>query len=315
MGIVKFLNGIKKPKIAELGGKGYSLAVLINNGFYVPKGFVIISDFFFKYLKQNNLMERIEELTSEIDENNYQEKSKEIRSLILNGKMPDDIVQEIRDGLKRLNGRHVCSVRSSGVAEDSLKASFAGLFDTSLNVTTEPDLVLEKVKKCWASLFNERAVVYRIRKDMPHLERMAVIIQEMIAADVAGTAFTAHPDTGDRNIIVIEATWGLGESLVSGSVTPDLYILVKENIKIIKKTLGRKKKLTIPSLNNIMKEKIPEEKINEFCLSNEDLRKLALICFKVEKVFKYPQDIEWCIKGGEIWLLQSRPITSLEMKI
>jgi len=314
MSMVRFLDELKESKVPELGGKGYSLAVLINNGFNVPKGFVIISDSFFKYLKRNNLMERIEELTSEINENNSQEKSNEIRNLILNGKMPDDIAQEIRNGLKRLNDRYI-SVRSSGVAEDSLKASFAGLFDTSLNVKTEPDLVLENVKKCWASLFNERAVVYRIRKNMPHLERMAVIIQEMIAADVAGTAFTAHPDTGDRNIIVVEATWGLGESLVSGSVTPDLYILDKEHLKIIQKTLGRKKMLSIPSSNGTIMKEVTEEKINEFCFSDENLRKLALICLKVEKVFEYPQDIEWCIKEGEIWLLQSRPITSLEVKI
>ncbi|RJS75587.1 hypothetical protein CW714_00160 [Methanophagales archaeon] len=129
MTVIKSLTELKDPKISEVGGKGYSLAVLINNGFNVPQGFVITSDAFFKFIKYNNIIERIEKLASEIDENNFEKKSKEIRGLILDGKMPEDIASEIEEHLNKLTAQYV-SIRSSAVSEDSLKASFAGLHDT-----------------------------------------------------------------------------------------------------------------------------------------------------------------------------------------
>ena len=165
----------------------------MNHGFNVPRGFVITSEAFFEFLKENNLKEKIEKLASEINENNFQEKSKEIRNLILKGKIPEEIVSEIKDALEKLDVEYV-SIRSSTVSEDSLKASFAGLHDTFLNVKAEIEPILENVKKCWASLFNERAVIYRIKKKIPHFEGMAVIIQEMILAEISGITFTKHPN-------------------------------------------------------------------------------------------------------------------------
>lgn len=170
MSMIRFLNEIKEPKVSELGGKGYSLAVLMNHGFNVPKGFVITSETFFKFLKENNLMETIEKLTSEINESNFQEKSKEIRNLILKGNISDEIISEIKKALKKLNAEYV-SIRSSAVSEDSLKASFAGLHDTFLNVRAKIEPVLENVKRCWASLFNDRAVIYRIKKENSSFRR------------------------------------------------------------------------------------------------------------------------------------------------
>ena len=313
MSMVKFLDEIKEPRVSELGGKGYSLAVLMNNGFNVPKGFVIISDTFFGYLKQNNQMEKIEKLTSEINKNNFQKKSEEIKNLILNGKMPEEITQEIKENLNKLNIQYV-SVRSSAVSEDSLKASFAGMHDTFLNIKTALNLVLENVKKCWASLFNERAILYRIRKKIPHLEGIAVVTQEMIPADVSGTTFTAHPDTRDRSIMVIECSYGLGEAIVSGLVTPDRYIVDKNNGRVVERILGRKKITVKPNKNGTKRVDTLKEKMNTFCLSDILIRSLAMICLNIEKHFRYPQDIEWCIHKNKIWILQSRSITSLEVK-
>jgi pyruvate,water dikinase len=145
--MIKFLNEIKEPKGSELGGKGYSLAILINNKFNVPRGFVVISEVFFKFLRFNSLREKIEKITSEINETNFQEKSKKIRNLILCGKIPDGFASEMEKSLNKLSARYV-SIRSSAVSEDSLKASFAGLHDTFLNIKAEPNLVLENVKKC-----------------------------------------------------------------------------------------------------------------------------------------------------------------------
>lgn len=310
MSTVKFLNEIKEPKVSELGGKGYSLAVLINHGFNVPKGFVIVSDVFFEYLKQNNLMESTEKLTSEVDENNFQEKSKKIKKLILNGKVPEKIALEIKTNLAKLDVQYV-SIRSSAVSEDSLKASFAGLHDTFLNIKSEPELILENIKKCWASLFNERAVVYRIKKEIPHLEGMAVVIQEMIPAEISGTAFTTHPDTGDKNAIIIESSWGIGESIVSGLVTPDRYIVNKKNLKVIKKIVGRKKITVRTDKGGIARIDTPDDKMNAFSLRDTSIENITKVCLNIEKTFKYPQDIEWCIHKNKIWILQSRAITSL----
>jgi len=285
MTIIKSLTELTEPKTSEVGGKGYSLAVLINNGFNVPQGFVITSDTFFKFLKHNNLIERIEKLASEIDENTFLEKSKDIRDLMLNGEMPEDIAPEIEEPLNMLNAQYV-SIRSSAVSEDSLKASFAGLHDTLLNVKSELELVLENIKKCWASLFTERAVVYRIRKGIPHLEGMAVIIQKMIKSDVSGIIFTEHPVI-DKGLILIEASRGLGDRVASGEITPDSYNIDRETLKI-------KDKQIIGS---------------EPLLHEKDIMMLAEMALKVEKVFGYPQDIEFAISNGKIFILQSRPIT------
>lgn len=285
MTMIKSLTELTDPKISEVGGKGYSLAVLINNDFNVSQGFVITSDAFFKFLKDNALIERIEKIASEIDENNFEKKSKEIRDLILDGNMPEDIASEIEEHLNKLTAQYV-SIRSSAVSEDSLKASFAGLHDTFLNIKSELELVLENVKKCWASLFNDRAVVYRIRKGIPHLDSMAVIIQEMIKSDVSGIIFTVHPVI-DKGLILIEAFRGLGDRVAGGEITPDSYTLDRETLKIKDKQL-------------IGSEPLLHEK---------DIMMLAEMALKVEKVLGYPQDIEFAISNRKIFILQSRPIT------
>ena len=282
---IKSLAELKDPKISEVGGKAYSLAILIDKGFNVPHGFVITSKMFFKFLKANNLVTRMEKLSSAIDENNFQEKSEEIRNLMLSGKIPEGLDLEVKDALGKLNAKYV-SIRSSAVSEDSLKASFAGLHDTFLNIKPELPIVLENIKKCWASLFNKRAVIYRIRKSIPHLDSMAVIIQEMIKSDVSGIIFTEHPVI-DKGLILIEASRGLGDKVASGEITPDSYVIDREMLKIKDKQL-------------IEREPIFSEK---------DVIMLAATALKVENVFAYPQDIEFAISNGKIFILQSRAIT------
>jgi len=304
---VKFLKEIKQPKISELGGKGYSLAVLINNGFDIPLGFVIISEAFFKYLRQNNIIERVQKLSSEITENNFEEKSKEIKDLILSGKMLENIKSEIKNALGKLNANYV-SVRSSTVSEDSLKASFAGLHDTFLNVKAELNSVLENVKKCWASLFNERAVIYRIKKGIPHLEGMAVVIQEMIPAEISGVTFTVHPM--EMKNLLIEASYGIGDMLVSGRVEPDDYVVDRETLEIVERKIGRKNIMTAIKGGEIKTVNVEKELKESQALPNDKIKEIAKFSLNVEKFFNYPQDIEWCVCGGKLWLLQSRVITS-----
>lgn len=305
MKMVKFLSEIKEPKVSELGGKGYSLAILSNSGFNVPKFFVIISDAFFRYLDQNNLMENVEKLSYKINEDNFKEKSKEIKKLILNGKLLDEITSEIKEDLNKMNVQYV-SIRSSTVGEDSLKASFAGLHDTFLNVKVNLDLVLENIKKCWASLFNERAVIYRIKKAIPHLEGMAVIVQEMIPAEVSGITFTNH--SLNERVLIIESSYGLGDLIVSGKIQPDSFIINRKTLEILEKMLGNKTRMSICKAKGIEIVKIKTELTEKQVIPDEKIQETAKICLEIENIFGHPQDIEWCIYNNNIWLLQSRPI-------
>jgi len=307
--MVKFLNEIKKPKVVELGGKGYSLAMLINNGFNVSKGFVITSGSFLQYFKKNHLLEKIKALSTEINENNFQSKSKTIKQLILDGKMPAAIITEVKFGLNKLNAKYV-AVRSSGIAEDSLKASFAGLFDTYLNIKTESDLVLENIKKCWASLFNERAIIYRIRKNLSHFGGMAVIIQEMVDAESSGVVFTVNPITKKRNELVLEAGFGLGDLIVSGKEIPDSYIVDKRKLKIVRKQIGEQNKASRIIGGRIKMMKLTKTKKLSQKVPDEKILELTKLCIKIEKYCKFPQDIEWCYIKGKIYILQTRPITA-----
>jgi pyruvate,water dikinase len=305
---VKFLDEIKEPKVSELGGKGYSLAVLFNNGFNVPRGFIVISEAFFEYLRKNNMMEKVRKLSSEIDENNFREKSREIRNLILSGKIQENIESEVKEALSKLNANHV-SVRSSAVSEDSLKASFAGLHDTFLNVKAETSSVLENVKKCWASLFNDRAVIYRIKKKIPHLEGMAVIIQEMIPAEISGVVFTVHPMR--EKYLLIEASYGIGDMVVGGRVEPDDYVVDRETLEIVERKMGRKDKMSIIEGEEYKVIDVKEELAKEHVLPDGKIKEIAETCLRIERIFNSPQDIEWCIYNDRLWLLQSRAIAYL----
>jgi phosphoenolpyruvate synthase/pyruvate phosphate dikinase len=305
---VKFLEEIEEPKLLELGGKGYSLAVLVSKGFNVPRGFVILSEAFFNYLRQNNMMEMMRKLSSEINENNFREKSREIKGSIFSGKIPREVVREVEVGLRKLNAKFV-SVRSSAVSEDSLKASFAGLHDTFLNTKAETNSILENVKKCWASLFNERAIIYRIKKKIPHLEGMAVIIQEMIPSEVSGVVFTTHP-MNDK-FLLIEASYGIGDMVVGGRVEPDGYVIDRETLKIVERKIGKKNMMTVIKGEEIKAVNVIRELAERQALSDEKIREIAEISLRVEKIFAYPQDIEWCMKNDKVWLLQSRAITEV----
>jgi len=308
MNVIKFLNEIRETKVSELGGKGYSLSVLMNNGFNVPKGFAIISKAFFEFLKENNLKEKIEKLASEINENNFQEKSNEIRNLILEGEIPEEIISEIKEAIEKLNVEYV-SIRSSAVSEDSLKASFAGLHDTFLNVKAEIEPVLKNVKKCWASLFNERAVIYRIKKKIPHLEDMAVVVQEMIPAEISGITFTKHPT--DESLI-IEASYGLGDMIVGGKLEPDDYRVERQTLEIKDKKIGRKNKMSTIESESIKVVDVETKLAEKQVLRDDKIKEIAKTCLKVEKIFNYPQDIEWCISNNKLWLFQSRAITGVK---
>lgn len=305
-----FITQLKNDlPVSEIGGKAHSLSVLLNNGFNVPPGFVITSSAFFDFLKNNSLLEETQRLALEITENNFKEKSNQAKEAILSGEIPENIASEIKGFLSRLGVEYV-SVRSSAVSEDSLKSSFAGLFDTFLNVKAELPSVLEYVRKCWASLFNERAVAYRIRKGIPHLEGMAVIIQEMIPAEVSGITFTVHP--ANEETLLIEAAYGIGDLIVGGKIEPDEYVIDRKTMESLERKIGKKNKMSICKNGKSEVKDVRDDLVEKQAISGGRISEVAQTSLKVEKIFNYPQDIEWCILNNKVWLLQSRPIIGFQ---
>src|SRR3989344_5368107 len=224
MELLRDFKNISKSDVALAGGKGASLGEMTKAGIPVPSGFVILSSAFEKFLEETDLNVEIDaalNLVNHKEIHTVENASAKIEALILEAAMPKDIADEIKEFFKRLDSKYV-AVRSSATAEDSASAAWAGQLESYLN-TTE-DILLENVKKCWASLFTPRAIFYRFEKDL-HKQKIsvAVVVQKMVESEISGIAFSVHPITQDRNQLIIEAGFGLGEAIVSGQITPDSY--------------------------------------------------------------------------------------------
>jgi len=234
MELLRDFKNIDKNNVALAGGKGASLGEMTQAGISVPPGFVILSTAFEKFLEETDLNVEIDSALEAVDHkemHTVENASEKIKALILQADMPTDIASEIQKFFKNLNAKYV-AVRSSATAEDSASAAWAGQLETYLN-TTENDL-LENVKRCWASLFTPRAIFYRFEKELhKHKISVAVVIQKMVESEMSGIAFSVHPVTEDKNQMIIEAGFGLGEAIVSGQITPDSYVVEKEPRNII----------------------------------------------------------------------------------
>src|SRR6185503_5823855 len=231
---IKSFKQLNKKSVSEAGGKGSSLGEMTNAKIPVPPGFVVLASAFDRFLEETDLDSEIEAILKKVnhrDVNSVDKASAEIRDLIAKSEMPKDLQQDIIKNFKGLKAKFV-AVRSSATAEDSKTASWAGELETYLNVT-EKDVVA-RVKKCWSSLFTPRAIFYRFEKKLHNKPvSVAVVVQEMVQSEVSGITFTVHPVTKDYNQMVIEAGFGLGEAIVSGSVTPDTYIIHKDSLSIL----------------------------------------------------------------------------------
>lgn len=302
----------KDAKIA--GGKGASLGEMAQAGFSVPPGFVVLASVFEKFLAETDINVEIEAMWGRInteDTESVEENSEILRALILNEKMPEGIGQEILKEFKKLRAKYV-AVRSSATAEDSKIDSWAGELETYLD-TTEKTL-LENVKKCWASLFTPRALFYRVERNLHRKQvSVAVVVQKMIQSEIAGICFTVHPVTKDRNQMVLEAGWGLGEAIVGGKITPDAYIIDKSDWSILDINISEQNMMIVrdSAKGGIKETSVPKAKQERQKLDNKKIIELAKICAKIEGHYKSPQDIEWALEKGKIYITQSRPITTL----
>ena len=297
------------------GGKGASLCRMYRAGLNVPEGFIVRAETFTKFVTGTGLRDKILSMIEEIDFQKTSElidKSKEIRDLIVETEMPEDIASELKEYYAEFNNGPV-AVRSSGTAEDLDDASFAGQQETYLFVIGEEDLI-RFVKECWASLYNDRAIFYRREKGFKESDvSIAVVVQKMVNADKAGVLFTVNPVTKNPDEIMLEAAWGLGEAVVSGMVTPDNLWINKKTGEVTTEYISEKETMVIrASERGGSKEvEVPEELREAPVLTKEEQRALIDVANKIEAFYGKPEDVEWAIENGRLYMLQSRPITTL----
>ncbi len=317
---VKTFGEMTREDIQEAGGKAANLGELTQNGFNVPPGFCVTSDSLSHHIEQNNLQSKIDAVVAGFDYEDFggmDDKTAEIRDLITNAEIPEVLYKEICDAIAELNKPELCfvAVRSSVAVKDSPVSSFPGMMDTYHYLKGEEEIV-EHVRMCWASLWTSRATFNRYHKKVDHsLGLIASIVQKMVNPEMAGILFTAHPITSSRDEMVIEANWGLGESVVSGKSMNDFFLLdhssgKEKSRKIAKKTVmvcfdkekgsGRKEMAVAPDM------------MDATTLSEEQVNELGNIGLKIEGVFGFPQDIEWAYQKGELFILQSRNIRTLK---
>ena len=324
--LVIWFENLRKTDIPSVGGKNANLGEMINVGIPVPPGFAITAYAYKKFIEETGIAQKIydiinETVTDPTDPKQYEEASKKIRELVESTPMPKEIEESIRTAYRelcrRLNANDVSvAVRSSATAEDLPDASFAGQQETYLNVKGENEL-LEKTVKCWSSLFTTRAIFYRNEKGFPHEKVLiSVGVQKMVNAKAAGVMFTINPVTGNPNQIIIEGNYGLGESVVSGAVTPDDFIVDKNTLEIIEKRIAKKTVQYVrdPNTGKTVHTEVPAEKQEQPCISDEEIVKLAELGKHIEQHYGKPQDIEWAIDAespfpSNIFIVQSRPET------
>jgi pyruvate, water dikinase len=314
-----------KEEYIKLGGKGASLASMSAANFPVPIGFCITTDAYKTHLDDSDLWTQILDKAACIDfkdMSHLEKTATEIRDLILQTPIPEAISASIKNAYQQLclltnaNNDLPVAVRSSANAEDLPDASFAGQQDTYLWIVGEK-AVLEHVQKCWASLFTARAIHYRHNQNIQENEvLMCVVVQKMVNARVAGVIMTLNPINGDRSKIAIDASWGLGEAVVSGEVTPDHFLVDKVMLEILKSDIHNKHIEHIPdkALRQVVIKDITDARADEPCLTPDEVKDLCRMAKTIEKHYGCPQDIEWAIdfdlpEGENFTLLQSRPET------
>ena len=329
---IRWFSDLNKDSGKIAGGKGANLAEIYNAGVAVPPGFVVTAQAYDYFIEKAGIKEKIHELLSRInyeDTKQLNQITNNIRAFITDSDFPKEMEEEILEaysnldigGFDKAEGHALdilnnasepvfVAVRSSATTEDLAEASFAGQQDTYLNVKGEKNLI-ESIKRCFASLFTARATYYRNKQGFKHEDAsLAVVVQKMVDSNKSGVIFSKDPSYQNDNMI-IEAVWGLGEGIVSGQITPDKYVLDKDLEIIDKKISTKKLAITRESSGRKSIVKLSEAKANQQVLKNHEIKKLAQLAIKLEDHYKKPQDIEFAIENEEIFIVQTRPITTM----
>ncbi len=275
--LIKTFETISKNDVSLAGGKGASLGEMLKAGLPVPSGFVITTKAYLQFYNQE---------------------------------LPADVEEEIFKAFDNLKTERV-AVRSSAVAEDSSVVSWAGQLESYLNVTKEN--LIDSIRKCWDSIKSERALSYAAQQNLPE-DRMivAVVVQKMVESEVSGVMFTVNPITKDADEMMIEAGYGLGEMLVQGIITPDNFLLNKATIEIKDRDIQTQDVMLVFQEGANKEIPVPENKRSQSALSDDQIKKLALLGKKIEEHYGCPQDIEWALEKDNFYIIQSRPITTLD---
>ena len=307
----------KTLSLEMIGGKGKSLAKMASAGMSVPSGFYLTTSAYKDFVEKNNLQKSIVNFAKpEIIGKtvSFESASKNIQELIKGVELSDEITNEIRQAYDTLDGQNpTVAVRSSANAEDLPDLSFAGQQDTYLNVHGDEALITA-IRDCWASLWTPRAISYRHQMGIKQeAVAMAVVVQIMVPSEVSGILFTSNPVTGERSELIINSSFGLGEAVVGGQVTPDSYVVDRKTLTVKESIIGPKAQKIISSDNQgTILQDVSEHERNQSSLSEKLLKELSSVALNVEQIFEgVPQDIEWAISSDKLWMLQSRPITNL----
>jgi pyruvate,water dikinase len=322
--LILWFDEIDRNLVPNVGGKSANLGEMMRIGVPVPDGFAITTEAYEKFMGETGAADEINQYLNKFKEglknvSQYQEASQAIRHIIETKEIPQyigDAISSYYEMLCEKCGKKnmAVAVRSSGVAEDSASSSFAGQFESFLNVAGKRDL-LDKTKLCWSSQFTTQAISYRVKHELPRTgTSMSVAVQRMTRARSAGVGFTSHPITGDTSKIVLEGNWGLGESIVQGVVVPDKFIVDKETLTLIDKKVSTKEKLIQFSDQGVVMADVPSGKRQLACLSDEEALKVAELAKRLEAHYGAPQDMEWAVDEAlsypdNIFLVQTRPIT------
>jgi len=335
---VKWFSEISAKDTSVVGGKGANLGEMYNSKFPVPPGFVITAEAYEYFLRETGIKQEIYDILENLDVNetkNLDEASVKIKEMIEKAKVPETLEEEIIEAydilstsesmpiaqheitisiLKMSKENAFVAVRSSATSEDTATASFAGQNETFLNIKGKYEVV-DAVKSCFASLFTARSIYYRIKKGFKHKDVLiAVVVQKMINADKSGVIFSKNPITKENNVVV-ESVYGLGEGIVSGRISPDTYIVTRK-LEILDKKIGEKKiEITRNSEGKNIIINLHDEKSKSQVLSDNEIKKLAEYSIKLEEHYNKPQDTEFAIDSGEIYIVQTRPITTLGKKM
>jgi pyruvate,water dikinase len=320
---VAFLDDIEPSDAERFGGKATNLAQLKRLGFPTPAGFAIPIGSFGDCLDCcMDIVEFLEQLSIEEDIDEVLELADEIKNSMQAYELPKDLQRDIEEAVEELGERidvleHGFAVRSSANVEDSASVSFAGQAESVLCVSG-PEDVVDAVKRVWLSALTPRAIFYLKSKNVPlNCVKMGVVVQEMVQANVSGVMFTTDVVSNDFNQLLVDATWGLGEPLVSGRVTPDTYVLERTPLRVIDRRLGTKEMTSSIRVEDgkscVKVEDTPQDLRSTYVLRVDELLRIAQMGLNIEERMGGPQDIEWCMRHGELVILQTRPITTIHV--
>jgi len=316
---VVWFNKVTKKDIPLVGGKGANLGEMTNAGIPVPQGFIVTAAAYFDFVEKSGIANQIRALLEPLDVHNskqLQDIAAKVQQVIEDADMPPEIAKQIEQSYIKM-GKGLVAVRSSATAEDLPEASFAGQQATFLNVQGEKEVV-RAVQECWASLFGARAIFYRQEQGFEHFKvGIAVPVQKMVQSEAAGVMFTVEPTTSDTSKITIEAVLGLGEMIVSGDVTPDHYVVSKDDMKIIEKEIKKqewkliKKEGSTSKEDNIKVNLTSEEQARQK-ITDAEIALLAKIGRQLEDHYGNAQDVEWATEKGKMFIVQTRPVTTIK---